>query len=373
MPTFGLFRLITLILGNMIGSGILLLPATLAPLGRYGLWSYGISCALAIALALVFALLSRQYPLIGGPYTYCRLAFGERSGALCALLYWLGTIIGNAATIAAGTAYLSGWFPALNHPHTAFYINIAVLWLLTAINVADLGTMAIIQVIGTLLQLLPLIAMPLIWMLHGPWHWPNPEPLTPITASSALAHGTLLTFWAFIGLESATIPADATTKPQRTIALATLLGTGIGALCYLLNSAALFSLIPLSALHHSQAPFALGFAPFIPHSLPLMSLIGAVSCFISALGWILLQGQIPLAVAQQGWLPKLFLFQHKKQTPALALIASSAVIHCLLWGLSNNSLVHLFERLIEFSTGTFILVYFWIVLAAFKLKSWKNQ
>jgi APA family basic amino acid/polyamine antiporter len=70
-----------LVIGSMIGSGIFLLPASLAgAAGPISILSWTITGPGALLLALVFANLGRAFPRTGGPYSYARRAFGDFVG-----------------------------------------------------------------------------------------------------------------------------------------------------------------------------------------------------------------------------------------------------------------------------------------------------
>jgi APA family basic amino acid/polyamine antiporter len=66
--TIGFWTAVALVMGNMIGSGVFLLPASLAPFGGLAFGGWLISAGGAIALALVFARLAAENPAAGGIY-----------------------------------------------------------------------------------------------------------------------------------------------------------------------------------------------------------------------------------------------------------------------------------------------------------------
>ena len=99
-----------LVVGNMIGSGIFMLPTTLANAAGPGatLIAWLITGIGSVFIALSFAHLGRIIPKTGGPYEYSKEAFGEFIGFANAWLYWIGSVIGNAAVIIAIGSYFSG-------------------------------------------------------------------------------------------------------------------------------------------------------------------------------------------------------------------------------------------------------------------------
>ncbi len=83
----GFWTCSALVIGNMVGSGVFLLPASLTPYGGLSLIGWLVSSAGAILLALTFSRLARFDPAAGGPYAYTRDAFGSFAGYLCAWIY----------------------------------------------------------------------------------------------------------------------------------------------------------------------------------------------------------------------------------------------------------------------------------------------
>ena len=95
--TVGFWTAVALVLGNMIGSGVFLLPASLAPYGGLSLAGWIVSATGSVLLALVFARLGRRDPAAGGPYAYTRRSFGDLAGFLVAWGYWISSWATNAA------------------------------------------------------------------------------------------------------------------------------------------------------------------------------------------------------------------------------------------------------------------------------------
>ena len=97
----GLAACTALVVGNVIGSGVYLLPASLAPFGGLALIGWLVSCAGALLVALVFAKLAQMVPKTGGPYAYTRIGFGDFTGYLIAWGYWIGIWSSIAAVAVA--------------------------------------------------------------------------------------------------------------------------------------------------------------------------------------------------------------------------------------------------------------------------------
>ena len=131
----GFWMCLALVVGNMIGSGVFLLPASLGPYGGMAIIGWLVSAAGAVCLALVFARLGRILPLTGGPYAYTRVAFGDFGGFLVAWSYWISMWTTDAALAVAFVSYLTVFWPALaEQPPLAAGSALAAIWLLTAVN-----------------------------------------------------------------------------------------------------------------------------------------------------------------------------------------------------------------------------------------------
>ena len=255
--TIGLWILTSLVAGNMIGSGIFLLPASLASYGSISILSWIMTSIGAILLALVFAKLGSLMPKVGGPYAYARAGFGNFAGFQIAYNYWIALWVGNAAIVVALISYLSVFWPALkSNDVLSCSVAITIVWLLTFINIIGVRTAGVFQLITTILKLLPLIFIATVGLFYLHPHYLADFNVSGKSNFSALTSAATLTFWAFVGLESATVPADDVIDPQRTIPRATILGTIIAATVYILSTVAVMGVLPMSQLAKSVSPYA---------------------------------------------------------------------------------------------------------------------
>jgi APA family basic amino acid/polyamine antiporter len=361
---------VSLVAGNMIGSGIFLLPASLGPYGGISLVGWGITTAGAMCLALVFARLARIAPSAGGPYAYTRLGFGEFAGFLVAWGYWISILATNAAIAVAFVSYLSVFQPALSTNNLAAGgLALATIWGLTWVNAIGVRLGGSVQLVTTLLKLIPLVAIAAAGLLR--FDAANLQPLadhaqSPFRSTTA---AVALTLWAFLGLESATIPADDVKDPRRTIPRATLLGTSLAAVVYVASTLAVMGLIASERLAASGAPFA--DAARILWGSRGGYLIGAgaaISCFGALNGWILLQGQIPLAAARDGLFPDPFRRVSGSGTPVLGLVLSSALVTALMVTNYARALVSFFNFAILLATLTCLVPYVFSTLAEWMIR-----
>jgi APA family basic amino acid/polyamine antiporter len=358
--TLGLWMATALVVGNMIGSGVFMLPATLAgAAGPVSLLGWIFTGAGAMLLALVFANLGRALPRTGGPYAYARRAFGDFVGFQTAWGYWIAVWAGNAAIAVAFIGYLAVFWPAVGtHDLLGALMAIALIWLLTLVNALGTRESGAVQLATTVLKFVPLAAIGIVglFFIDGS----NYEPFAPHGHSLSLLSTTAaLTMWAFIGLESATVPAEEVDDPERTIPRATILGTGITTVLYIVATVAVMGIIPAATLADSTSPFAdaAGVA-FGGGWDKVIALVALVSTFGALNGWIMLQGRVPLAAAEDGMFPAPFARVHgERRTPIFGLVVSSVLVSALLLLNYTKGLADAFEFVILLATLTTLVPY----------------
>lgn len=344
----GLWTLTALCAGNMIGSGIFLLPSSLAAIGSIGLLSWLFTVAGAICLALTFSYISALVPKTGGPYAYAKAGFGHFIGFQTAYGYWIALWVGNAAIAIACASYLTVFFPILDNPLYSCLAAIALVWIFTFVNVLGVREAGIFQLITTILKLIPLLFVG----IAGWWYF-DPENITQYfnisgkSNLSAFAYGATLTLWAFIGVESASIPASSIENPEKLIPRATMLGVMIAAVVYIVSSCVIMGMIPAPTLQHSSSPFALAAGIIIGDYGRWLIAVGAViSCIGTLNGWVLLQGQVAMAAADDQLFPKIFARRNRHQVPTYGMMITSVLISIILLLTINKSLVKHFELMI---------------------------
>jgi APA family basic amino acid/polyamine antiporter len=351
---------IALVMGNMIGSGVFFLPASLAAYGGISMFGWALSAFGAISLAIVFAALSRKYPgTTGGPYVYTREGFGHFAAFWVAWGYWISVWCTNAAIAVALIGYLSHFFPTIGeHPVAAISAGLSVIWFLTWVNTRGIKTAGTVQLVTTILKLTPLLMVSIVGIFYINMDYFTPLVRGENTIGGALAATTTLTLFAFLGLECATIPAANVKNPEKTIPRATIWGTLLTALVYMLGSFAVMGIIPPDELMQSKAPFADAatkiWGPWAGNFVAagvLISTFGALN------GWILIQGQIPLAAANDKVFPEIFGRQNSKATPSVGIVLSSILISILLLMNYTKGLVKAFEFMILLTTISVLIPY----------------
>lgn len=341
----------SLTVGVMIGSGIFMLPTVLAPYGMMSMGGWALTAGGSIILALVLGRLAGRTERTGGPYTYAREGFGDLTGFLVAWGYWAAIFVATPAIAIAFVGYLAVFIPGLEENAVGQAgTALALLWGLTLFSIRGVGTAGLLQVVTTILKLLPLLLIIGVGMAMG--SQANLPEMNPTGGSflSVLSATALLTMWAFAGLESGSIPAGDVKDPQRTIPRAVVSGTIFTAVIYVSSTVAVMLLVPAPELANSTSPFADAARQLGRWGAPLVAVGALVSTAGSLNGNIFSSGQIPMAVARDRlapiWLSKL----NGGHSPQNALILSSTIGSILLIANYSRGLVGAFTFLLMMST-----------------------
>lgn len=365
----GFWSVLSLVVGNMVGVGIFIMPSLLAPYGSLSLLGWVLTLGGALLIALVFSKLSSVLPSAGGPYAYARAGFGDFIGFQAAWTYWISLWVGSTATIVSTLGYMSIFWPKIaTDPVFSFSAGLSVIWGLTLINLISISFAGSFQLIITILKILPLgllflFAIPHINMDH--FMVVNPSEKPPLMA---LIEVGALTMWGFIGLECATIPADHVEEPKKTIPRATVLGTLIVGFIYISISALVIGLVPNDILQKTPASFALAAKTIFGQGGALFIACAAVLAAVGSLnGWFLIQAQIPLAAAQDGLFPKKFQKTTANGTPVFGLLATAILMSALLFMNYSKNLIQTFNFMVTLATLSILITYLFSVLSELML------
>ncbi|MFT3977300.1 MAG: amino acid permease [Sphingomonas bacterium] len=366
----GVWAALALVVGNMIGSGIYLLPATLAPLGTNAMIGWVVTIGGAMCLAFVFARLAAVVPAAGGPYAFANAAFGPTIGFAVAWSYWVLLWAGNGAVSVAVVSALSVPFPALGSGLPAMAVALALIWGLVAVNIHGVGLAGRVQVVTAVVKLAPLAGVILLaaWLLFRDGSGAlAPNPPVPV-GFGAVAGAAALTFWGFLGVESATVPADKVKDAARVVPFVTLAGTALTGVVYVAVAAAIGLMMPRGEIAASPAPVA----AFLGRSFgewtgEVVALFAAVSAFGALNGFILLQGEMPWAMARGGVFPAWFGKETAAGTPARAHLVSGLLVTAVMALNYTGKTGKLFEDVASISLSAGMLAYLVSALAALKL------
>jgi APA family basic amino acid/polyamine antiporter len=324
---FGLRVAIALIVGSIIGVGIFNLPTSLAAYGPISLVSMALTTVGALALAMLFASLSRRLPADGGPYAYARVAFGNPLGFANAWSYWITAWAGNAAIAVGWVLYVEVFVNKGHNKLISIVLVLIGLWLPAWINLSGVKNMGSVQVITTILKFFALAFVSTVGFFfvksanYTPWN------ISGESTINAIGGGMAIALFSYLGVEVASVAAAKVRNPDRNVPRATILGTLATAVVYMLSLTAVFGILPSSTLAESTAPFSdvtnaiFGgtWAGYVMAALVIISGFGALN------GWTMICAEMPLAAANDGLFPDRFKRISGNGVPAFGIIASTVL------------------------------------------------
>jgi APA family basic amino acid/polyamine antiporter len=359
----GLITTTSLVVGNMIGAGIFLLPSSLAEYGSISLLGWLFTATGALILAKIFSNFSKMIVnKSGGPYTYSKEGFGDFIGFLVAWGYWISIWVSNAGLAIAIIGGLSVFFPVMDtNPFISLAVGLGFIWFFTWINSKGIKESGKIQVITTALKLLPLVFVIIVGaFLFSFDNFPSFN-LTGESNFATFPVVAALTLYAFLGVESATIPAENVKDPEKIVPKATMLGTIISTVVYILGTVVLFGLLPIEELKSSPAPFAeagkiIGgeYAGYFVAAGAIVSAIGALN------GWTLMVGQLPMAAAKDNMFPRIFKKENKNEVPYLGLIIGSLLTSGILILGMSDGLIDQFTFVVNLTVLACLIPYLFV-------------
>lgn len=361
----GLVALTSLVAGNMIGSGVFILPANLARIGSISLLSWLFTACGAFLLAIMFSKMSSMVRKTGGPYVFVEDGFGKFMGFQTAYTYWLYAVIGNVAITIALVGYLQVFLPQLANPTLSIIAAVIIIGGLTWINISGMKRVGEMQTVMTVLKLIPLVVVALLgWRYFHLDYIINNFNVTGHSDFSAFSQAATLTLWAFMGMESASVPSESVDNPSRNIPLATLLGTLIAAVLYTICSAVIMGMIPMNELAHSTSPFAAAAKMIFGQWGEWIIAGGAVASCAGALnGWILVQSQVAMAAADNGLFPSIFAKRNRSHVPGWGLVITFGLMCLALLLVQGRHLVDQFELTISVAVTSALLCYIYTAMS----------
>lgn len=358
--------------GTMIGTGIFMMPVLLAPYGGLSFGGWLIAAGGSIAIALCLGRLAMRTTRSGGMQIFVQDAFGKLPGFLVGWAYWVGCVISTAALAVGFVGYLNAIVPGLaNEPGYQALLALAVIWTVTLVLVRGVKEAGFVQLLLTILKLVPL-GLVIVWgFISGkvenlpPTNPSNLEPLAVLSAT------TLLTMFAFVGLDTGVIPAGNVCDPTRTVPRAVVAGTLTTSLIYILSTVAVMLLIPASALATSTSPFADAVRGIGAWAPPLITAGALVSIVGSLNGNIFVTGQQAMAAAIEGMAPRVLAKLNKGEAPWVSLVFSSVLASGILLLNYSRGLVDAFAFLIMMTTVASLVAYLACALAVLR-HSWRD-
>jgi len=361
----GFWMCTALVIGNTIGMGIFVLPASLAPFGLNAMLGWGVTVVGMTVLARVFAQLAREFPSADGPYTYIERTTGRLPAYIAIWSYWVSCWITNAALAIGLVGYLAKVVPELDAVSPAVLATV-LLWLFVGINLLGVRTGGSVQIVTTVLKLLPLLFILGLgaWLLlTEPAVYTRRVPATPITLEALMAASTIALF-AMLGIESAAVPAGRVRDPEKNIPRSTLYGTLLMAVIYIGVSAMAILLLQQDRLAQSSAPFADLLDEFVGDGNGwLLSVFVVISGLGALNGWTLLVSELTASLGRHGFLPATVCSLNSRGAPWVAMALTAVLATGMVLMNYSKSMVDGFTFLTQVVTAANLPLYLFCSVA----------
>ena len=368
--SLGFWRCWGLVVGGTIGSAVFMMPAVMAPYGGLGLLSLMFATLGAVFIALMFGTLARRVTATGGMYAYTRAGVGDFAAFLVAWSSWISLWVSCAALAIGFVAYLGVVVPAIgSHPVLGVLSGLVLIWILVGINIAGVRESGIVSLVTTILKLTPLVLVGLVglWFIEAD----NLPVMHPGEGSALVVFASLfaLSFWNFTGIETATVPAEDTVDPARTIPKASLVGTLTVGAVYLLVSLVTMGVIPSGALAISTSPLAdVGTRLFGAVGGSIV-VAGALVSTAGTLNVSILEGgQIAMAAGRDRLFPEFFSRLSERHTPWVSYVLMGAFASLLLIFNFSRGLVAAYTFIVLIATLTLIIPFAFSAIASLILQ-----
>lgn len=358
-----------LVAGNMVGTGLFLLPVNLAQVGGIAIFGWVIATVGVAGLGLVFAKLGELNPQQGGPYAYARDFLGPYAGFQTNYVYWFGNWIGNIAIAVAAIGYLAELIPAITDPPASVFATAAVIWVLTFANILGPRVVGALETWTMALALIPILGIALFgWFWFDSATFLDGWNVSGESDMHAISRAASMALWAYMGIESAAVSAGVIENPKRNVPLATLIGLGIAAVVYMLSSTVIMGILPNEELRTSHAPFAeaarlaLGTAGAV-----VISVCAVLKSMGSLGGWMLLVGQSAKAAADDGMFPRAFARLNSNGVPGRGLVIVAVLMTAVLFATMSPTLAGQFNNLVNLAVILIIVPYIYSAVAVVKV------
>jgi APA family basic amino acid/polyamine antiporter len=385
--TMSLPQATALIVGSIIGVGIFNLPGSIESYGPISLFAMGLTTIGALALAIMFATLTRRLPADGGPYAYARAAFGNGTGFANAWSYWITAWAGNAAIVVGWVFYVEyflskywdlSWTISISGTSIdllSIVLCLVGLWLPAAINLSGIKNMASFQLWTSIIKFIPLAILSTVGLFYissgnfTPWNVSGEGNIAAIGGAMALC------LFSYLGVETASVAAARVKDPTTNVPKATIYGTLASAAVYMLSLIAVFGIVSSADLSESSAPVSTAFDAMWGE-WAAQAAAGAViiSGFGALIGWTMICAEMPKAAAQDGLFPQRFAVLSRVEMPSFGIVASTLLASLAMvvsfWGSSGYDV---FNTLVYMTGITAAIPYAFSALAQLKWRFADNR
>ncbi|HZG61867.1 MAG TPA: amino acid permease [Anoxybacillus sp.] len=393
---WGVWILTAFVIGNMIGGGIFMLPASLAqvasPMGSTLAW---MATGLGVwMIALVFGNLATRKPeLKAGPQSYAQAMFsspkaGNVAGYSIAWGYWAANWAATASVIISFAGYLSTFFPVMQSKQVlltigtfqlevgkalTFTVCSVVLWGIQWILSRDFNYAGNINILATGTKVVGFLVYIIltVWIfdasnLGDGFEFVNQEGQS-LSLSSQINGAAITMLWAFIGIESAVMLSNRA-KSQKDVKKATLLGLIISVFIYAGITLLTMGAIPQEELQQSQKPLVDALHVVVGNKgAYIMAILALISLFGSTIGWIVVSSEVPYQAAKEGLFPAFFAKTNKTGSPVRSLFITNFMTQLFLFSTVSGTVNQAYNFAIVVATLAYLVPYLVSVLYQLKL------
>ncbi len=350
---------------NMLGAGIIMLPAKLAEVGTISIISWLITALGSLALAMTFARCGMFTTKPGGMGGYAEYAFGRTGHFMANYAYAVSIVIANVAIAISAVGYGAGFLDTSFSPLQTCLYTIALLWIAAALNFSGSrysGKLSAVTIWGAIIPVLGISLIGWYWFDASTWisSW-NPH---NVGFFDAVGNSIALTLWSFLGLESAAVNMDAVENPKRAVPIATFFSTLGVAVIYVASTNAIAGIVPNAEIFASSAPFGLAFSYMLGGTAGkiVMGLM-VFSCAGSLLSWQFTLARVFKTSAQRGLFPKIFAKVTRADVPIKGMLLILIMQSCLALMTISPTLAAQFELLANLAVVTNIIPYLFCAAA----------
>jgi arginine:agmatine antiporter len=356
--------------GNMVGSGLFLLPATMGMIGGISIFTWILATAGALVIASVFARLGVIAPWAGGPYAYARATMGRYFGFQTNYIYWIQTWVGNVGIALAVTGYVLELLPGLRTPFLSAVITSTVIWIMVGANIWGPRVVGKIEASAMLIGLAPILAISLLgWFFFDPKIFWDSWNVSGESAFVAVPKSMIQVFWAFTGLESAAVAVEVIENPKRNLPIAAMGGVAIAAVIYTLACTVPMGIVPARELAASSAPFALvatrTFGPAVAAVIVLTTILKASGTHG---GWTLVAAATAKAAADDKQFPGLFGQVDRRGVPVRGLLVHGVLMSAVAFATMSPTVGEQFSKLVDMSVVYSMTCYAYSAYALCRLR-----
>ena len=344
---------------NMMGSGIILLPANLAQVGTISLLSWLVTTAGATCLAYAFARAGTFSNRQGGMGGYADYAHGHSGNFMTNYTYFISLVIANVAIAVATIGYGANFFGDTLGPWPTAVAVIAVLWLASILNFGGARRTGNISQITVWGVIIPVAGLSIIgWFFFSPHLFSSSWNPHHFALFHAVTSSIAVTLWAFLGLETACANTGEVENPKKNVPIAVMLGTLIAGTLYIVSTSVIGGIVPGHELANSNAPFGLVFAHmFNPTIGKIVIAMMVISCFGSLFSWQFTIAEVARSSAVVGYFPKLFRHVTKAGAPIIGICVITVAQTAISFMTVSPSLDKQFTVLLDLSVMTNLIPY----------------